>query len=238
MTGVVAIGTMRTMYSGTLQKILVALMLLLCCACGGGTRGTGGVTFDGKVLTTSSAPVVDAVVTILNTGDSDVTDAQGNFSIPTAEVDHLDVEVETQSNRGTTSISDIPAGSKSVNATLIVDQSGKVEPTNVVVSKEPESSRPSSDERSDDDRGSESRDGREREDSHDRGDGGTSSGEDGGGGDHSVSTGDGPSGDDHLSQAPDGEMDDSHLGGDATSSEDSSENGAASTEDNAGDAEA
>ena len=63
------------------------LSALLCgvLGCGGSTSGTGGVTIEGKLLTVDATPVTGVTVTILDTGDSAVTDVTGGFSIETVD---------------------------------------------------------------------------------------------------------------------------------------------------------
>lgn len=71
---------------------LIALPLFaLCCAflvailpsCGGGTDGSGVRSFGGQVLSENASPLAGATITVAETGDSAVTDEDGNFSIST-----------------------------------------------------------------------------------------------------------------------------------------------------------
>ena len=137
-----------------LLSVCSALWILL--GCGGGTRGTGGVTFDGKVVVGTSGPVAGAQVTVLNTGDSDITDAEGNFLIQTDEVTTLQVSVRAGEREGTTTIGDIPEGKSRVTATLVVDETGSVQSKDVSIREDDddsdrEDSRDSSDGRGEND---------------------------------------------------------------------------------------
>lgn len=65
-------------------SLLSILVLGLGCA-GGGTAGTGGIEVSGALKTTDGDPVVNATVTIAETGDSVVTDSSGNFRFDEVE---------------------------------------------------------------------------------------------------------------------------------------------------------
>ena len=69
-----------------------ALGLLMLVGCGGGSSGTGGQFFDGRVLTQAAQPVAGVEVSIGNTGSAATTDAQGQFSLQTPTLSG-DVEV-------------------------------------------------------------------------------------------------------------------------------------------------
>lgn len=77
---------------------LILVSLLLLVGCGGGSAGTGtGASIEGRVLE-SGQPVAGATVTVLETGDSVLTDADGFFSIPTpADAEKLTLEITTGS---------------------------------------------------------------------------------------------------------------------------------------------
>lgn len=55
--------------------------------CGGGTRGTGDLTIEGKILKSTGAPVNGVSVTFTKTGDVANTDNNGNFLLRTKSVD-------------------------------------------------------------------------------------------------------------------------------------------------------
>jgi hypothetical protein len=86
-----------------LKISLIILTILFIGACaGGGSAGTGtgstlSLTIEGQVLDENSAPVPDALVVVKETGDSDVSDQQGNFSIQTDSVAG-DLTLEITSN--------------------------------------------------------------------------------------------------------------------------------------------
>lgn len=68
-------------------RILLTAILLLLSSCGGGTSGTGlgssNRSITGTVLQSDGTPLIDATVTLVETGESDNTDAEGNFEIIT-----------------------------------------------------------------------------------------------------------------------------------------------------------
>ena len=109
---------------------------LLLGSCGGNTSGTGGITFEGKVLRTNNQPISMAVVVVLNTGDTATTDAQGSFLIQTNASGELQIEVETSSGRGQTSIKNIPNNSGHVTATLVVDDNANLTSRDITISSD------------------------------------------------------------------------------------------------------
>jgi hypothetical protein len=60
--------------------LTAALALLFGCS-GGGTDGTGGRNIDGLILSPAGGAQPGIEVTVEETGDSTVTDAQGAFTI-------------------------------------------------------------------------------------------------------------------------------------------------------------
>ena len=66
---------------------VIALSLLLSTSgCGGGSSGTGtsasgGTVITGDVTTLSGTPIENATVTVLDTGDSTTTNANGSFTL-------------------------------------------------------------------------------------------------------------------------------------------------------------
>lgn len=90
-----------------LLTTLSLLLLLIFEGCGGGTVGTGTGersvrSIEGRILLVSGAPLPDAEVTILETGESGTTDSSGTFMIETESVDaqiSLEIQTETISSR-------------------------------------------------------------------------------------------------------------------------------------------
>ena len=100
-----------------LSAALFSTLLLLFAACGGGSTGTGGTgsEFSGKLVDITGKPVQNATLTIEETGDGSLTDAEGNFviesDIPAGSVTLL---VQAENSEGKTVMKDIPTGRQQV----------------------------------------------------------------------------------------------------------------------------
>ncbi len=103
--------------------------LLVVAGCGGGTVGTGGTgsnEFQGKILATDGSPVSDAVVTIAETGDAAVTDAEGDFTIESKFGDsQATILVETPLSSGETVVKGLPEVPVVVEVSLVLDENKK-----------------------------------------------------------------------------------------------------------------
>lgn len=82
------------------DSYLAILLSVLCflIGCGGGTvgTGTGERSIEGRILLVSGAPLPDAEVIILQTGESSTTDASGAFMIETSTTEtELSLQIET-----------------------------------------------------------------------------------------------------------------------------------------------
>ena len=101
--------------------LTIVLIFLTSCA-GGGSEGTGTRMVTGLVITKSSAPVTQASVTILETGDSGTTDDAGKFSIQTSSISgNLTLEIVKQDLTVTATVPDVEADATSVNVSVTVD---------------------------------------------------------------------------------------------------------------------
>jgi hypothetical protein len=87
-----------------MKKLLLLTILSLLCAisCGGGSAGTGTVSLRGKLITPDNQPVAGAEIVIVETGESVVTSADGNFVIDTPT--EREVQVEVRSEELTTTV--------------------------------------------------------------------------------------------------------------------------------------
>lgn len=112
----------------------IAALFVLVVGCGGGTGGTGLQDYQGKILTKSLAPVAGAEVTIVQTGDSAVTDERGEFLIRT-ELDGGDVGllIEGSDFSSQVVLPDIPAQATIVVVTLELDEVTKTVSTKDIV---------------------------------------------------------------------------------------------------------
>lgn len=71
--------------SRTFQLVItcIAVACMISCA-GGGSRGTGGFEFQGRVLNENLTPLARVRITIAETGDSTLTDENGFYSLSTS----------------------------------------------------------------------------------------------------------------------------------------------------------
>lgn len=94
--------------------------------CGGSTQGTGGVTVEGRLLEVSGAPVNGAVVTVLTSGDSTLTDVNGAFVLG-ASGEQIELLFESGTTSAAASLAITPA-TRTVVATFTLDRErGEVE---------------------------------------------------------------------------------------------------------------
>lgn len=86
-----------------LFKIIFIFLLILINACGGGSSGTGTefreqtITIEGNVKNTSGQAIVNALLTIVETGDSATSDQNGDFVLETnTNEDNLNLKLESE----------------------------------------------------------------------------------------------------------------------------------------------
>lgn len=89
--------------------LFTALLLSPLGGCGGGSAGTGtgdsSLRIQGVVKDNAGMPVNAATVTVIETGDFDITDAQGEFQIATEAVgETLTLEVSKENRSALTTI--------------------------------------------------------------------------------------------------------------------------------------
>ncbi|MCB0320931.1 MAG: hypothetical protein KDD60_08390 [Bdellovibrionales bacterium] len=129
-------------YSNLVMRALFLILSLgLLIGCGGSTTGTGGVSVEGKVLVADAqgtvTPVSNAQVFVTETGDSAVSDANGNYVIVTDKRAAYTLLVEVEEFSATTTITDVPANVSKVKANLRLDrESNTVSGENVEFERE------------------------------------------------------------------------------------------------------
>ena len=80
------------------KAFIVSILTFLVISCGGGTRGTGDLTIEGKLLDNSGSPVSGALITFTKTGDTSTTNNNGEFRLVTQSIeDDTEFLVETNS---------------------------------------------------------------------------------------------------------------------------------------------
>lgn len=110
--------------SGVIKFFTVlAICLFVLTGCAGGSKGTGGQGFGGIVVTKQSTPVSGVIVTLLQTGISDITDVDGKFfleaSIPDGDVRF---NIDTGKFQKDIIIMNLPPTAKVVNIVIQVDE--------------------------------------------------------------------------------------------------------------------
>lgn len=104
----------------------VIIACLMFVGCGGGTTGTGGSSsdqFNGKILSVSGDPIVDAVVTVLETGDSTRSDSSGQFSLETEVIaDTATLLVTTLQTEVSVTVDELTTEAVVVEVSLEVDE--------------------------------------------------------------------------------------------------------------------
>ena len=97
--------------------------ILLLIGCGGGSSGTGVRTFDGRILTTQNDPLSGATVTVVQTGDSTVTDAQGFFSLDSEDTkSSVDFAIDASDVHTVVNVATIDPSSTSISLNVKVDK--------------------------------------------------------------------------------------------------------------------
>ena len=125
---------------GVVAVLLV--MLFLFSGCGGGTSGTGirsdGSVLQGSVRTTEGEPVPGVVVTVIETNDQAVTNAEGGFEIVVEEpIGEFTVEFDGQGVDSQVTVSGVPEEATAVDVTLTVDSAtGELSGTSVDITEE------------------------------------------------------------------------------------------------------
>jgi hypothetical protein len=112
----------RTVSGRIRAGALGAALFLSIASCGGSTTGTGGVTVDGRVLDNAGVGDANVLVTVLETGDSDHTVADGSFHIVTEAASSYVLLFEKPGISARATIANLPADTDEVSATFTVHQ--------------------------------------------------------------------------------------------------------------------
>lgn len=110
-----------------LRRLALLFGVFAFLSCGGGSVGTGtgdgrnAKTIQGTIVSNIHSPLPKVQVTLLETGESDITDANGEFFIYSAAAEG-DVHIELLSEfvRATIVIPDIPETASGVRLDLVV----------------------------------------------------------------------------------------------------------------------
>ncbi len=110
-----------------LIQFLITVVCCLCFVqCGGGSKGTGAIELNGKVLTNDGEPIANATVFLAESGDSATTDTSGAFTIESEE-QHSDLTFQIVSGELTTSanVAGLPSSYQSVYVIIKVNSSAR-----------------------------------------------------------------------------------------------------------------
>lgn len=128
------------MRNKTFRFILFLLLVSFCFACGGGSRGTGGTSVYGRISSTSTrilknvAELENINVTILETGESDISDSDGNFKINSSQTLSNLITLEFSKNNflAQTEVANVPVENTEVRVEVEVDQNNNTAELNEV----------------------------------------------------------------------------------------------------------
>ncbi len=109
------------------SKLILSLLSLvaLCCfltSCGGNTQGTGGISIEGRILTTGGTARANVGVTVLETGDSTTTDATGAFALTTNLLAEATLLLEDETIQTQVVLTDIPSSTSTVRVSIEVEE--------------------------------------------------------------------------------------------------------------------
>lgn len=108
-------------------RLFVVLLLLALVRCGGGSEGTGVGTKSivGTIKLTDGSPFAGAEITILETGDSSLSDASGAFRIDTqTDATALSLSVEKGDISARTAIEGLDPTASNIMIALTLDPRG------------------------------------------------------------------------------------------------------------------
>ena len=109
-----------------LKKILgicmFGVILMGISSCGGSTSGTGGVTVEGRLVELNNVPLGSAQITILQSGESTVSDSQGNFKINTPFASVLELLIEDSNFSVQSKVENIPQDAVTVVIVITVNR--------------------------------------------------------------------------------------------------------------------
>lgn len=106
--------------------LTVVVLWISGVGCGGSTRGTGGVTIEGRlVAVVSLEPIAGVTVTALETGDSAISDQNGDFVIESEPGVPVSFAIEDSSFQAQVTVSDIPADAEIVTLTIELNRQEK-----------------------------------------------------------------------------------------------------------------
>ena len=108
-----------------LRHLVITLLLLSGIGCGGGTRGSGGQLYDGFIGDKSAKPLPGLSVTIVQSGDSAISDQDGRFTIETTPLSgQLSLLVEGNSISTTVQLGEVPEDAVRIKLSVAIPSGG------------------------------------------------------------------------------------------------------------------
>ena len=132
----------KHLFSLCLLSTVLFFLIAGGSGCSGSTRGTGGITVAGKLITPASMVLPGVMVTVLQTGDNAVTNEFGDFAIATESQSNgfIDLLFETNTLGTQTRIDGITSNTGTISATYVVDEpNNSVSPTDIQISNRDDS---------------------------------------------------------------------------------------------------
>lgn len=102
-------------------RLILALFFSALCGCAGGTKGTGSKEFEGRLLDFNDAALSAVDVTLLETGDTAVTDSEGRFSLRARLQGQASFLFESDEFSLSAKVGDIPRGVATVTLAFKVN---------------------------------------------------------------------------------------------------------------------
>jgi hypothetical protein len=108
-----------------LRHFVITVLLLLGIGCGGGTRGSGGQLYEGFIGDESLKALPGLSVTIVQSGDSAISDQDGKFTIETATLSgQLSLLVEGNNLSTTVKTAEVPEDAIRIKLSITIPSSG------------------------------------------------------------------------------------------------------------------
>ena len=124
-----------------LNFMILAFVLCGLPTCGGSSSGTGGITISGRVLESDGAAAENIQVTSVNSGDTTITDAAGDFAVISDQAAEQQLQFEDMGFSATAQIADVPTAAKSISANFRLQRAeNRVELENITVEESNSSS--------------------------------------------------------------------------------------------------
>jgi hypothetical protein len=124
------------------------IITLSIFGCGGSTSGTGGVTVEGRIIELNNRPIEMAKITVVQSGESAVSDSQGNFSINTPFASTLELLIEENEFSVQSKIENIPDNIEAVVVEITVNRQARTTTTETKETRQREKDDDSTDDKS------------------------------------------------------------------------------------------